>query len=225
MLDRPDNLEQLRAAWQVLNGAATDVPCFRMQDGERVRLHVQGMIGGWRNDASKFVETVHALDAGQPVDLYVNSRGGFVWDAVAMYDALREHRGEVSTHIGALAASAASFVALAGDKVEITKPGRVMIHMAQTIAIGSPDEVRAAADLGDAVSADIAGIYADRAGGSATSWLTAMRATTWYSSSQAVEAGLAHTIAAGSDSTPKTGASNRSRLVKARAAAALGGVK
>jgi ATP-dependent protease ClpP protease subunit len=51
------------------------------------------------------------------VDLHINSPGGFVFDAVAMFEALRAHPARVVTHIDGLAASAASYLALAGDEV------------------------------------------------------------------------------------------------------------
>lgn len=221
----PSNLAQLRAAWRVTADVpARTEPCFHVTNAAAAKILVYDVIGGFDNDAGDFVRAVHQLDA-KTIDLHINSPGGFVWDAIDMYDALRQHPGEVTSHIGGLAASAASFLALAGDSVEIAKPGRVMVHMAQVIAMGSPDDIREAADLGDAVSKDIAGIYADRAGGTAAGWVKAMKATTWYSSGEAVDAGLATRVAAGSDNTSNSGASNRSRLIKARAAVALGGVK
>jgi ATP-dependent protease ClpP protease subunit len=119
-----------------------------------------------------------------------------------------------------MAASAASFLIQAADHRVMATGSRGMIHDAQVVAVGSPAEVREAADLGDAVSDDIASIYAERAGGKPASWRAAMTATTWYSAQEMVDAGLADRVA-----TKTSGASNRSRLTKARAAVALGGVK
>jgi ATP-dependent protease ClpP protease subunit len=207
----PSNLAELRSAWRAGNGVqARDTPCFRMAAGETPKLYVYDVIGGWDNDAGDFVKAVHALDA-EAIDLHVNSPGGFVYDAVAMFEALKAHPATVNVHIDGLAASAASFLAQAGDSRTIAKAGRMMIHDAQMIAMGSPADLREAADLGDEVSNDIAAIYADRAGGKPAAWRSAMTATTWYSAGEAVDAGLADRVA-GKDSAPD----NRTRLIQAR---------
>lgn len=226
MISQPSNLASARAAWRLLNNVEESArPSWRLTAvaGDRPRLYVYGMIGGWDLDAAEFVRTVHDLDATD-LDLHVNSPGGFVWDAVSMFEAMRTHPATVHSHVDGIAASAASFVALAGDQIDTAVGSRWMVHDAQTIGIGSPAELREAADLADAVSDDIAGIYADRAGGTASGWRAAMTATTWYSASQAVDVGLAHAVAG--DQAESSGAtSNRTRLIKARfAAATLRGV-
>jgi len=224
MIQQPSNVAELRAAWRVVNRVRVeDSPCFKVVNAaDASRLYVYGMIGGWDMDAQEFVQAVHAIDS-PTIDLHINSQGGFVWDAVSMYESLRAHPATVRTHVDGLAASAASFLALAGDTVDTAKGTRWMVHDAQMVAIGSPADLRESADLGDAVSNDIAGIYSARAGGSVKSWRTAMTKTTWYSAQEAVDVGLA-TRVTGNDKS-NSGASNRSRLIKARAAVALGGVK
>lgn len=214
----PSNLAALRTAWRASTNVVADGPCFRMVKAATPKLYVHGMIGGYDLDATEFVQAVHAIDA-KAIDLHVNSVGGFVWDAVSMYEALRSHPATVHTHVDGVAASAASFLALAGDTVETAKGSRWMVHDAQIVAMGSPAEVREYADLGDAISNDIAGIYADRAGGTAKAWRQAMTATTWYSAEQAVSAKLADRVSGTTD-----GPDNRTRLIRARARVALGGV-
>jgi ATP-dependent protease ClpP protease subunit len=211
MLQQPSNLAALRAAWRATTVVDTDGPCFRMVKAATPKLYVTGVIGGFDLDAAEFVQAVHALDA-KAIDLHINSPGGFVWDTVSMYEALRAHPATVHTHVDGLAASAASFLALAGDTVETAKGSRWMIHDAQIVAMGSPAEVREYADLGDAISNDIAGIYADRAGGKPAAWRTAMQATTWYSAAEAVDAGLAQRVSG----TTTSGPDNRTRLIQAR---------
>lgn len=218
----PSNLARYRAGWRAANDVVSrETPCFRVTnaDSKRPKLYVYDMIGGWDLDAGEFVQAVHAIDAAA-LDLHINSPGGFVYDAVAMYEALQASTADVSVYVDGLAGSAASFLAMAGDSVQIAKGGRFMIHDAQLIAVGSPADLREAADLGDAVSDDIAGYYADRAGGTVASWRTAMRATTTYNAQQSVDAGLADRVS-GTD----TGPDNRTRLIRARAAIILEGVR
>lgn len=220
----PSNLAALRAAWRVTADVpARSTPCFRVTAAaERPKVYVYDVIGGWDLDATEFVQAVHAIDA-KAIDLHINSPGGFVYDAVAMFEALQAHAATVDVHIDGLAASAASFLAQAGDSVSIARGGRMMIHDAQGIGIGSPAEMREYADLLDAVSNDIAGYYAARAGGKPAAWRAAMTATTWYSAQQAVDAKLADRVT-GAESNTAT-EDLRSQLVRARARVALGGVQ
>lgn len=210
MRHQPSNAE--RALWRASASVAERAtPCFTAKtSGKSARLYVHDVIGGWDLDSSRFVQAVHALDV-DTIHLDINSPGGFVFDAVSMFEAMREHPAAVDVHISGLAASAASFLAMVGTTVKIAKAGRMMIHDAQGIAVGSPAEVREYADLLDAVSNDIAGFYADRAGGKPALWRAAMTATSWYSSGQAVDAGLADAVA-GTDSGPD----DRTRLIQAR---------
>lgn len=206
--------------WQARNSA-----CYRItNDGDSAKLYVYDVIGGWDLDSVEFVKQVHALDVAT-IDMHINSPGGFVYDAVAMYEAVKAHPATVTARIDGLAASAASFLAMAGDKVEIAKGGRMMIHDAQGIAMGSPADFREYADLLDGVSDDISQYYADHAGGKPADWRASMTATTWYNASQTVEAGLADRVS-GSEPDNKTSSrtTNRSRLIKARARVTLGGV-
>ncbi len=211
MIQPPSNLTELRAAWRAVNDVDPDASSFRMEAAAEPRVYVHGMIGGYRLNAGTFVQAVHALTA-DIIHLHINSVGGFVWDAVSMYEALLEHPAKVVTHVDGIAASAASFLALAGDERRIGRAARMMIHDAQGITMGSPAQMRAAAELGDSISDDIAGLYAARAGGKPARWRAAMTRTTWYSSAQAVTAGLMHSVTGDSDEGPD----NRTRTIQAR---------
>lgn len=217
----PSNLAALRASWRAVNAVEQrQAPCFTVSNAAEVpKLHVFGMIGGFDNDATDFVQAVHALDA-KAMDVHINSPGGLAWDAMAMYEALRAHPAKVAVHIDGLAGSAASFLSQAGDTVDIMTGGRMMIHDAGAVAEGNPAELREIADLLDMLSNDIADIYAARAGGKPAAWRQAMTATTWYSAQEAVDAKLADRVTGGK----KNGPDNRTRLIRARARVALGGV-
>jgi ATP-dependent protease ClpP protease subunit len=210
MIRQPSNLAELRAAWRAAEGVTASAPCFRLVNAATPKLYVSGMIGGYDLDAQEFVQAVHALDV-KAIDVHINSPGGFVWDTLSMYEALKSHPATVTGYVDGLAASAASFLLQAADHRVMATGSRVMVHDAQLVAVGSPAEVREAADIGDAVSNDIASIYAERAGGKPTAWRGAMKATTWYSASEAVDARLADRV-----STKQNGPDNRSRLIQAR---------
>lgn len=215
MIQMPSNLNQLRAAWRVANNIEPQAPngAYTYKNVNDVStFYVFDVIGGYDDDVTSFVKTVHESKA-KTIELHINSPGGFVFDAVAMYDALLNHSAKVDVEIHGLAASAASFLAMSGDVVKISEAGRMMIHDAQGIGIGSPADLREYADLLDSISDDIAAIYAKRAGGKPQTWRSAMSATTWYSSSQAVDSKLADRITNSKTESPD----NRTRLIQARA--------
>lgn len=191
--------------------------------GERAKVYVYDVVGAaWDLTADVFVKQLHALDASG-IDLHINSPGGFVWDGIAIYSALKNHKAPVTTYVDGIAASAASFIAMAGDEIVVEKPARMMMHDAQGIGIGNAADMREYADLLDETSDTIAGIYADRAGGKAADWRKAMQANagsgTWYSSHAAVDAGLADRV--GNDS--KAPENRASQLIRARARVLLKG--
>lgn len=212
----PSNVAELREAWRATQhrAALAAPPNLRIINAAgTARVYVHGLIG-FDDDPGKFVADIHDITA-KTIDLHVNSPGGFVFDAVAILEALRSHPSPVTTHVDGLAASAASVVALAGDAIETAKGSRWMIHDAHMLAYADPAGLREIADLGDSISNDVAAMYADRAGGKPAAWRAAMTATTWYSAAQAVDAGLADRI---SGTTP-SGPDNRTRLIQARARA------
>lgn len=180
-----------------------------------VWLH--GIVGDdWDSlDSGSFARDLYELDV-DTVQLRINSPGGLVSHGVAIYGALREHRAQVVTHVDGIAASAASLIAMAGNVIKINKPARMMVHDAWGISVGDTAQMRADADILDGLSTDIAGVYADRAGGTPAAWRARMLAETWYSSSEAVDAGLADEVVNGKIDAPEDRAS---QLIRARARA------
>jgi ATP-dependent protease ClpP protease subunit len=150
-------------------------------------------IGMWGIDASEFVTNIASLDVDQ-INLFVNSPGGNVYDAIAMTNALKRHPATVVATIDGLAASAASFLITAADEVVMGQNSELMIHDAWGVTIGSADDMRDAAVNLDRVSDNIASMYAAHAGGSAESWRLVMLAETWYSAEEAVGVGMADRV-------------------------------
>jgi ATP-dependent Clp endopeptidase proteolytic subunit ClpP len=191
-------------------------------EGDRAELFIYGYIGDdWDVDdvtAGSFTRALRAITA-PAIDLHINSPGGSVFDGIAIYSALLNHAATVDVSVDGLAASAASFVAQAGDTIAVEKPAKMMIHDASGIVLGDAADMRAMAELLDELSDTIAGVYADRAGGAVETWRAAMRAETWYSAAEAVEAGLADRVANDKTSAPED---RGSQLVRARARVTLG---
>ncbi len=155
----------------------------------RAAIYIYEEIGYWGCTAMEFVQILNQLNVDY-LDVHINSPGGEVDDGVAIFNAIRQHKAYVTVYIDSLAASAASFIAMAGDKVCISQFGQLMIHDAMGIEFGNAAEMRTYADLLDRYSDNIASIYAQQADGTTEQFRELMRAETWFTGGEAVEAGL-----------------------------------
>lgn len=161
-------------------------------------LLIYGRIGG----GGFFSEGISAADvAGQlreagagPLNVRINSGGGDVFEGVAIHSLLARHNGTVTVYVDGLAASAASFIMLAGDRIVSARNAFVMIHDAMTMTYGNGNTHRASGDLLDKVSENIADMYAERAGEDVDHWRNLMTVNgedgTWYTGQEALESGL-----------------------------------
>ncbi|GAA1749468.1 head maturation protease, ClpP-related [Nonomuraea bangladeshensis] len=161
-------------------------------------VHVYDEIGYFGVTAQDFVRDLQGISADR-IELHLNSPGGDVFDGIAIMNALRQHKAQVTVTVDGLAASIASVIAMAGDRVVMARNSQMMIHEASGLSIGNASDMRQMADLLDKVSGNIASVYAERAGGDVEEWRTRMRAETWYSADEAVEAGLADEVHAAPD--------------------------
>lgn len=126
-----------------------------------------------------------------PVTVNINSPGGDMFEGLGIYNLLREHKGEVTIKVLGLAASAASVIAMAGDKVQVARAGFLMIHNAWVIAAGNRNDLREIADWLEPFDASMADIYAARTGLEATAVAKLLDAESWIGGSAAVEQGFA----------------------------------
>ncbi|MHA7620248.1 head maturation protease, ClpP-related [Cellulosimicrobium cellulans] len=153
-----------------------------------------GAIGGWYGvQAVDFVAELADLDV-DTIELRVNSPGGSAYDGIAIMNALHRHKARVVATVDGLAASAASVIVQAADELVMGRGSELMIHDASNIAWGNAGVLRKEAEHLDRLSQSVAGIYAERAGGTADEWREAMLAETWYSAQEAVDAGLADRV-------------------------------
>jgi ATP-dependent protease ClpP protease subunit len=161
-------------------------------DGGPSELLLYMEIGYWGITAQDVADQLQ----GRRGDLHVriNSPGGDVFDGYAIYNMLAKYDGAVTVTVEGLAASAASFIAMAGDTVEMCLASQMMIHDASGVCMGDAAEMREWADVLDSISDTIATVYAERGGSDAGEWRAIMQAERWYSPQQAVDAGLADTI-------------------------------
>jgi len=141
--------------------------------------------------SSKRVAAALRSIGNKPVTVNINSPGGDFFEGVAIYNLLAQHPEKVTVNIVGLAASAASVIAMSGDDILMSKVGFVMIHNSWVMAMGNKTDLRAAADFLEPFDQAMAELYAAQTGEApevAAAW---MEAETWFSGTQAVEAGLA----------------------------------
>lgn len=143
--------------------------------------------------ARDFVEELNEIDTDN-ISVRINSPGGSVFDAVAIYNALVKHPANVTTYVDALAASAASIIAMAGDECVMMVGSQMMIHDAMGVEIGNAKAMREMASFLDDQTTNIATIYAAKAGGTVDDWLKLMYEETWMFAQEAVDLGLADTV-------------------------------
>lgn len=154
-----------------------------------------------------FVKAIYGIDKDATINLRINSPGGSVFAARAMEQALRDHKGRVVVHIDGLAASAATFIAMAGDEIIMSKGALFMIHKAWTGLWANADGLRKEADLLDKIDGTLADTYAEKTGKDVAAISEWMAAETWFTAQEALDAGFATSIA---DADAKAGAWNLS---------------
>lgn len=165
---------------------------------KRGEIIMYGTIGmDWFGDgitAKSFEKELKALGAVDAIDLRINSEGGSVHDARAIYNLLVQHKARVDVHIDSLAASAASFIAMAGDSITMAESGFFMIHNARMFAGGTAEDFEAAAKFLRTVNRTIADTYTARTGNSASKIKDWMDAETWFTGQEALDEGFATAI-------------------------------
>lgn len=145
------------------------------------------------------VDAKHVIDqlnkfSGKPVVVRLNSNGGDVNHGIAIYNALKRHRGGVTVAVDAIAASAASLVAMAGDKIEMASNARMMVHNAWTFTAGNKEDHMRTIEILDAYDETLVETYAARTGLSADDVRSLLTAETWMRAQPAVDKGFADAV-------------------------------
>ncbi|MCM8555350.1 head maturation protease, ClpP-related [Streptomyces sp. STCH 565 A] len=170
-------------------------------DPDEAEVMLYDEIGGWfGSTADELIAELRQVTAPR-MRVRVNSPGGSVFEGVAIANALRSHPASVTVQVDGIAASIASVIAMAGDRIEMAPNTMMMIHDASGLAVGNATDMEEMAELLDLISDNIADAYAARAGGTREQWRERMRAETWYLPEDAVDNGLADEAVPG----PKAG--------------------
>lgn len=163
--------------------------------GTEVELRIYDEIGFWGITAKDFIAQIDALAANAvAITVAVNSPGGDVFDAFAIYNALRRYQGKVTARVDGVAASAASLVVMAGDTVVMPENAMLMIHNPWTIALGTAEDMRKTADMMDKARDGIVAAYRAKSGQDEAELIRMMDDETWITALEAQALGFADVI-------------------------------
>ncbi|MCP1200062.1 head maturation protease, ClpP-related [Notoacmeibacter sp. MSK16QG-6] len=140
--------------------------------------------------AKKVASQLRAI-GDRPVEVQINSPGGDMFEGIAIYNVLREHSQEVTVKIMGMAASAASVIAMAGDRIEIGAASFVMIHNCWVLAIGNRHDMAEVAEWLEPFDQAMADLYAQRTEQDVAQIGKWMDAETYMSGTLAVDRGFA----------------------------------
>ena len=143
--------------------------------------------------ASAFVSALNGIKSGD-IALHINSPGGDVFAARAMVAAIAAHPSTITAHIDGLAASAASYVAVACDKVVMQKGSMFMVHRASTITWGNSADMLETAGLLDKIDATIASDYSRKTGKPEAEMMALMSNETWLNADESLAMGFADSV-------------------------------
>jgi ATP-dependent Clp endopeptidase proteolytic subunit ClpP len=181
------NGEILAKAW----GKPIDKPdWYSIQSaGDQAEILIYDVIGWPWVEAEYFVRDLADLDVSNLI-VRINSPGGDVFDGIAIYHALRQHKAKVTTRIEGIAASIASIIALAGDEVHAYNATRFMIHEPWSCICGDQYEMRDVAEILGKISADLIEIYSGRSKVGKSELRSMLRNETWFTADEAKENGF-----------------------------------
>lgn len=178
-------------------------------DSDEATIYLYDVIGyDWWTDggvtAKQFAKDLQAITA-KTLHLRINSPGGDVFEGRAMVAALQAHPAHKIAHVDGLAASAASFIAMHADEIEMTDGSFMMIHNGWTIAIGDRHSMLETAALLEKIDGSIIDDYMRKTDAPREQIAQWMDDETWMTAAEAVERGFADRVANAATDDKDTG--------------------
>lgn len=191
----------------------------------RGKLHLFDQVGGYEGIYAKDVAAkLDSLkdEGARDLDVHIHSPGGDLFEGVAIHSAITAwDKGEKHVHVDGLAASIASLIAMAGDKVTIGPHAMMMLHNAKPFMFGAFDSpsLRKIADRVDQQQGVLAKCYAEASGKSEAEVLKMMAKETWLTAEDAVKHGFADAIEGREEEGSEDGGEDESEEARFRAVA------
>lgn len=150
-------------------------------------------IGMWGVTAKDFIESLSDVK-GSKISLEINSPGGSVFDALAIFNALKNSGKEISVKVMGIAASAASYIAMVGDKITMPENTFMMVHNPLNAIYGNAADMREMADVLDKVGDSLVATYVARTGRSDTDIRDLLAKDSYLTAAECLELGFADEV-------------------------------
>lgn len=176
--------------WEFKNQSSTEADLY-------LYIEVASWGGGYAaHSAQSFKQELDDLGEISTLNIYINSPGGDVFEGNTIMNMLKRKKCTKNVYIDGLAASIASVIAMAGDKIIMPSNAMMMIHNAWTYAAGNSNELRKLADDLDKVNASIRQTYLDKAGDKLDeeTLIKLMDNETWLTAQECYDYGLCDTV-------------------------------
>lgn len=160
---------------------------------------IYGVIGSsyWDDGISDtvFQKELKALGDVKEITVRINSVGGDVFQGFAIYNLLKQHSAKITVHVDGIAASIASIIMLAGDKIIMGEGAQVMVHSAWTYTAGNARDLESTIDRLLAIDEQLIKLYSAKTKNDREYIRSLVVAETWFNAEEAVEIGLADEVA------------------------------
>lgn len=187
------NLKNLLAS----NQQRPRAPANFVRNASEATIYIYDMIDAdWGVGAKDVIAMLAEAAGAETLNIRINSPGGDVMESRAIMAAIQRHEGKTIAHVDALAASAATSIALACDEVVMADGGLFMIHNASAFAWGDKSVMRDTADLLEKVEGSIINDYTTKTGKDSAEIAALMDAETWMTAQEALANGFIDRIAA-----------------------------
>ena len=173
----------MRKTWYDIKALANDTAAISIYDE----------IGMWGVTAKDFIEGLSAVKAGV-INLEINSPGGSVFDALAIFNALKNSGKQINVKVMGIAASAASYIAMVGDKITMPENTFMMVHNPLNAIYGNAADMREMADVLDKVGNSLVATYVARTGQSDAEIRDLLAKDSYLTAAECLELGFADEV-------------------------------
>lgn len=154
-------------------------------------LRLEGAIGDVGNTSEDLQLRLDELQLGnEELNLIINSPGGSVIEGFAIYNKLKALPNKITVKVEGLAASIATLIALAADKVEMSEVSLWMVHRASTLVQGNKEELAKQIEVLETIDNTLVTVYAEKTGMERKEIENIISKETFYDSQQALDAGF-----------------------------------
>jgi len=181
--------QQNKAIWYEIRNEDSDEPEILIMD----EIGDRGLFGEGVT-AKGLAAQLKELKGAKSIKVRINSPGGSVFDGNAIYNALANSAAEINVYVEGMAFSAASVIAMAGDRIEMAKNAMMMIHDPWAVVQGSAEDMERMVDLLGKIKKGIVDTYHGRTGLGKRKLAKMMSDETWMTADESVELGFADAV-------------------------------